>query len=180
MDLYQIFVTHNRPWSVREITVFTVLFLFLTVLLFYLVRQKKILYSQAVAGIVLYAFLGIVFGVTVFARESNGIHQYELELFWSWKLAFRGDRAMQEEIFLNMLLLFPAGLLLPCLFHRRPVWWKSLLIGIGISAVIETGQLVMCRGLFELDDMLHNGLGCMAGSCVAGIIRECQRNFFKV
>lgn len=38
------------------------------------------------------------------------------------------------------------------------------------SAVIETGQLVLCRGLFEWDDILHNGLGCMAGSLVIGII----------
>lgn len=118
MDLYQIFVTHNRPWSVREIVVFTVLFLGLAVLLLYLAKQKKIFYSQAVSGMILFAFLGIVFGATVFARESNGVHQYELELFWSWKLALRGDRAMQEEIFLNMILLFPAGLMLPCLFHR--------------------------------------------------------------
>lgn len=170
LDLYQIFVTHNKPWSVREIVIFTILFLGLAVFFLYLVRQKKIFYSQAVSGMALFAFLGIVFGATVFSRESNGAHQYELELFWSWKLALRGDRAMQEEIFLNMILLFPAGLLLPCLFHRRLVWWKAFLIGVVISAVIETGQLVMCRGLFEWDDMLHNGLGCMAGSCVAGNI----------
>ena len=93
MDLYQIFVTHNRPWSVREIVVFTVLFLGLAVLLLYLAKQKKIFYSQAVSGMILFAFLGIVFGATVFARESNGVHQYELELFWSWKLALRGDDA---------------------------------------------------------------------------------------
>jgi len=170
LDLYQIFVTHNRPWSVREIVVFTVLFLGLAVLLLYLAKQKKIFYSQAVSGMILFAFLGIVFGATVFARESNGVHQYELELFWSWKLALRGDRAMQEEIFLNMILLFLVGLLLPCLFHRRLIWWKAFLIGVAISAVIETGQLVLCRGLFEWDDMIHNGLGCMAGSFVTGII----------
>lgn len=150
--------------------VFSFLFLGLSVALFYRVRQKKIFYSQAVSAMALFAFLGIVFEATVFARESNGIHQYELELFWSWKLALRGDRAMQEEIFLNMILLFPAGLLLPCLFRRRLIWWKAFLIGVAISAVIETGQLVLCRGLFEWDDMLHNGLGCMAGSFVTGII----------
>ena len=35
-----------------------------------------------------------------------------------------------------------------------------------ISAVIETSQLVFMRGLFEWDDMIHNGLGCMVGCLV--------------
>ena len=36
-----------------------------------------------------------------------------------------------------------------------------------ISAVIETSQLVFMCGLFEWDDMIHNGLGCMVG-CLVG------------
>ena len=32
-----------------------------------------------------------------------------------------------------------------------------------ISAVIETSQLVFMCGLFDWDDMIHNGLGCMVG-----------------
>ena len=32
-----------------------------------------------------------------------------------------------------------------------------------MSATIELSQLIFMRGLFEWDDMIHNGLGCMAG-----------------
>lgn len=37
-------------------------------------------------------------------------------------------------------------------------------MGLIASAVIEVLQLVLCRGLFEFDDMIHNGFGCMLGS----------------
>ena len=37
------------------------------------------------------------------------------------------------------------------------------MFGVLISAVIETSQLIFMRGLFEWDDMIHNGLGCMVG-----------------
>ena len=33
-----------------------------------------------------------------------------------------------------------------------------------ISATIEMSQLITMRGLFEWDDMIHNGLGCMVGA----------------
>lgn len=29
--------------------------------------------------------------------------------------------------------------------------------------VIEVSRLVLCRGLFEFDDIIHNSLGCMLG-----------------
>lgn len=37
------------------------------------------------------------------------------------------------------------------------------MIGFVISCIIEVCQLVLCRGLFEWDDMVHNALGCLVG-----------------
>ena len=39
-----------------------------------------------------------------------------------------------------------------------------MVIGILVSAIIEFSQLIFMRGLFEWDDMIHNGLGCMVGA----------------
>ena len=66
-----------------------------------------------------------------------------------------------------MVLLFPAGILLPAVCRKTIRWWKGLIAGVFISAVIETSQLVFCRGLFEWDNMIHNGIGCMTG-CIIG------------
>ena len=42
-------------------------------------------------------------------------------------------------------------------------WKKGLLIGICISFSIELLQLILCRGLFEFDDIIHNSLGFFIG-----------------
>ena len=167
MDLYQIFITHNRAWTVREIICFSILFTIVAIISFNLVRQQKIAVSQAVSGLLLLLFLGIVFASTVFTRNPTGVHRYELELFWSWKAVYHGSREMLKENLLNMILLFPAGLLLLFVFQRRLSWWAGLMIGVMISGAIETCQLVFCRGLFEWDDIVHNGFGCMVG-CMIG------------
>ena len=64
---------------------------------------------------------------------------------------------------MNILLLFPAGILLPGLTGRKLKWWMGLLVGIAVSSAIEISQLLLCRGLFEFDDIIHNSLGCMLG-----------------
>lgn len=44
--------------------------------------------------------------------------------------------------------------------------------GVMISAGIEVSQLLFMRGLFEWDDMIHNGLGCMLGCMITQKMRE--------
>ena len=48
-------------------------------------------------------------------------------------------------------------------------WRTAFFIGILISAVIEVSQLVFMRGLFEWDDMIHNGVGCMFGGMIGNV-----------
>ena len=163
MDIHQIFITYNPAWTRREIICFSVLWLLVALRAGYLLWHKKILLSQAVSGMLLLIFLGVVFCSTVFARQPKDYREYRLELFWSWKEVFHGDRELLKENLLNILLLFPVGFLLPPLFHKKLPWWFGLLAGLIISAAIEIGQLVLCRGLFEWDDMVHNSLGCMLG-----------------
>lgn len=168
MDLYQIFIEHNRMWTVREIICFSVIFIITAGALCLLWYRKKIILSQVAAGLLLLLFLGIVFGSTVFTRETNPYRNYELELFWSWKAVYHGSKVALEDILLNCVLLLPVGILLPMMFHRRMSWWKGLLVGIMIAAIIEVCQLILCRGLFEFDDMIHNGIGCMIGCTISG------------
>ena len=47
--------------------------------------------------------------------------------------------------------------------NHKVKWQHALAFGVVVSAVIESSQLIMMRGLFEWDDMIHNGLGCMIG-----------------
>lgn len=102
MDIYQIWITHNRPWTRFEMLCFTILFL--------------------IAALLLVIFLAVVYASTVFTRTPE-TRQYQLELFWSWKeilgipptgrLGSTGSAVeLLQENLLNMILLFPAGVLL--------------------------------------------------------------------
>lgn len=102
MDLYQIFITHNRLWSVRETIIFFLLLFLIVGLLLRQLKYGKLEKTQFFAVIALYVFVSIVFGSTVFTRTS-GKRMYELIPFWSWrKVIFEHDFMLLEENLLNM------------------------------------------------------------------------------
>lgn len=175
LDLYQIFMEYNRAWTLWQIIFFSIIFIIAAGVSYLLWYHKKILLSQVAAGLLLVFFLGIVFGATVFTRETNPYRNYELELFWSWKEVYHGSRVALKEILLNCVLLLPMGVLLPVALHRKLSWWKGLLAGVFISVIIEVCQLILCRGLFEWDDMIHNGIGCMVGCMISGRLVKSYR-----
>ena len=72
---------------------------------------------------------------------------------------------------LNCILLLTAGVLLPINANHKVKWYQALAVGILVSAIIEFSQLIFMRGLFEWDDMIHNGLGCMIGCLFANILQ---------
>ena len=84
MDIYQIIITHNRAWTIREVICFSVIFCLALILALRLLRKKKINVLQAVSGLLLLIFLAVVFGSTVFTRNPGRTPKYELGLFWSW------------------------------------------------------------------------------------------------
>lgn len=172
MDLYQIWTAHNRPWSMREIVLFLII---LSVCSFFSIRaahRHQIKIYQALASLALLVYLGVVSASTVFTRMPT-VRQYELIPFWSWYEVFiKHSRSLLDENLLNILLLLPAGVLLPIIFARRLRPSVAFMIGALISAVIEVSQLILRRGLFEWDDMFHNGLGCMLGCLIVNAVME--------
>ena len=56
----------------------------------------------------------------------------------------------------------PVGILLGAAF-RSMTWWKVLLMGGGVSVLIETMQFFLKRGFSEVDDVMHNTVGCLFG-----------------
>ena len=59
---------------------------------------------------------------------------------------------------------------MPLIADHRVKWQYALVFGVLISATIETSQLITMRGLFEWDDMIHNGLGCVIGCVIVNKI----------
>ncbi len=63
---------------------------------------------------------------------------------------------------MNVIVFVPIGLLVGWTIKNMN-WKKVFFIGMGISFSIELLQLVFKRGFAEVDDLIHNTLGCMIG-----------------
>jgi hypothetical protein len=87
-----------------------------------------------------------------------------------------------QLIIFNMLMFAPLGFLLPLLTQKLRRFWPALLITLAVTAFIELFQLLSRRGIFELDDILHNTLGSIAGYFIIMAILSCaekRRLLFK-
>lgn len=170
--IYEILLTHNRPWTLRELIFFVIVLMVATIIFSILLKKDKMNLFQLTAGELLLIFMFIVLGSTVFTRVPDKVEAYKLMPFWSWNEVIKGDIELLEENLLNFLLLFPFGFLLPFIFYKKIRWSKALLLGLAFSFFIETSQLILHRGLFEWDDMIHNSLGAMLGCIIANKIFE--------
>lgn len=174
LDIFQIIIKYYPEWSCREIIIISIILMLSLFLTIYFFKKNKINRTQSITGMLFLSYLIFVFSSTVFTRMP-GERRYQLELFWSWKEIFdpigragaETENGLLLENLLNMVMLLPAGLLLPFAAGRKVKLWHGMFIGIGISFFIEISQLIFCRGLFEFDDIIHNGLGCMAGVAVS-------------
>ncbi len=62
----------------------------------------------------------------------------------------------------NVVLLVPIGFLVPFV-HRNMTWKKSLALAAGAGFFIEGMQEILRVGIFDIDDVILNGLGVMVG-----------------
>lgn len=170
MGIYQIIAIHSRPWSQREIVFFGSVIMAVALLLLAAAGMRRIKKSQAVSVLAALVYIVLVFGSTVFTRGVTD-RQCELTLFWSWReMLACHDRDMLQQILLNCVMLAPVGILLPAAAGRRVRPTAALAVGVLLSGMIEVSQFVFRRGLFELDDIIHNSLGCMIGCMAANAV----------
>ena len=99
-----------------------------------------------------YSFLILV--ETILIRESFYGEHIKLEPFWSWRV-FETQR---DQIMANIIMFIPVGLISGWLWK-----WRGILLGVGLSVMIEVLQLMSRRGLCEFDDVMHNSLGTAIG-----------------
>lgn len=106
---------------------------------------------------------------TLMFRES-GDAKVNLELFWSYKKIFT-DSGARADILKNTWLFIPLGAILYKLYPHK----RILLVPVLLSLLIELTQYVTGKGLFELDDVVSNGLGGVIGFYASNLL-----NTFKI
>lgn len=150
----------------------------LVYLIFCAVRHKgrsRIL-ARAMAVFV-FAFYVVVVGyITLFSREPGDTKRLYLQPL---EYLFTDSPRQIAENTENFLLLFPMGFMLPCLLGLRGRIYRYLWIGFAVSLCIELTQLVTGCGHFQVDDIIYNGIGCMAGSLLLSGICRLIRHMLK-
>lgn len=76
---------------------------------------------------------------------------------------------------LNVVLFIPVGLLVGYGF-KGMTWQRAMAIGAVLSVTIEVLQLLFRKGLCEVDDVIHNGIGCMIGYFIHRLSSKLLRN----
>lgn len=114
------------------------------------------------AILLLVEYIFFLFCPTVIFRTPGETRQYDFYLFWSYQAIQDGREDLLAENIMNVVVFVPVGLLFGIAF-KQMTWWKALLIGCSISITIEALQFWFMRGFSEVDDVMHNTVGCLIG-----------------
>lgn len=119
------------------------------------------------------SYMFLVFAYTVLDRRVRRVLVFGMEPFWSYKAIFAGGyspvplETLLIQMIANVVMFIPIGFL-----AARLLRWKGIILGLGFSVMIELLQLIMNRGLFEFDDILHNTIGVMIGFGIVCLYRR--------
>ena len=109
-------------------------------------------------------YLVVVLSVTIMQRSGFWMNQKIMPLFYSYKDAWVDFSVISwRNIILNICMFVPLGILLPMGIRFFRSFWKVSLTGFLLTVFIEASQLLLKRGMFELDDLMDNTLGTMIG-----------------
>lgn len=112
-------------------------------------------------------------------------YHYNLELFKEINRFILYRKQLGIESFIvnilgNVLAFAPFGFLLPALSEKYRNFITTTFLSLFFSLCIETTQLLLKVGIFDVDDILMNTIGGMLGyiayAILHGIIRHFQQN----
>lgn len=157
-----------------------VIVLALVVYKFLLKGQKKIKPLRIFGWLLLGSYIVIVLGATLLARSEAWEAGSILPLFYSYRDAWVNfSAAAWRNIILNVCMFVPLGLLLPMMIKYFRSFWKTYLAGFLFTLCIEGIQLLGRRGIFELDDILHNTVGMMIGYGIYAVVAATIQKYRK-
>ena len=144
---------------------------FLAVLLLMMLWKGVAQGVRYASGFLLVEYVALLMYFTVFIRPEHGERELMLMPFWSyWAIAHDGAKVLIQEHIMNVAVFIPIGILLAIVLKGMR-WWKVLLAGMGVSLIVEVMQYIMMRGYCEIDDVIHNSIGCLIGY---GLVLLCK------
>lgn len=90
-----------------------------------------------------------------------------------------GIFGLYDSVDRKCIIVLPAGILCPWMWKQMRNWKRSFLLGFAGSLLIETLQMLTGRGLFQLDDLITNAVGMMAGYGIYQIAKKLWKRVYK-
>lgn len=119
---------------------------------------------RKVIGLLLAEYVVLIYCSTVFCRKvSEGVVGHNFSPFWSYEAIKNGKEDLIAENVMNVVVFVPVGIILGSLLKVKGSWLIALMVGMGISGSIEAMQYFLKRGFSEVDDVIHNTIGCILG-----------------
>ena len=130
---------------------------------------------KKIIGLFLAEYVLLILCSTVFFRSLTEGFDYCIHPFWSYVAIQNGRNDLVPVIIMNVLVFIPVGLLVGLISVKKQNLLKAGIIalcsGLCVSVLIELLQFLLKRGLAELDDVIHNTLGCLIGFMIVVIIK---------
>lgn len=134
-----------------------------------------------IAKLLLVEYVFLIYCSTVIFR--NEISEWTLFLTPLWSYS-RQDLIIEN--IMNVVVFIPVGLFLFITQIKRTYLFKngiiSIVSGLVLSVSIESLQLIFKKGYTELDDVIHNTLGCFIGCTLCLVIAKtwsCSMNWCR-
>ena len=118
--------------------------------------------SRISACVFLLLYVIVLYCSTVLFRTTMATTHYPFDFFWQYRFFLHGQWLWLPEVIMNIVVFVPIGFVLGLAF-RKIKGWQALLVGIGISVGIELLQYFFRKGFADVNDVMHNTLGCLVG-----------------
>ena len=132
-------------------------------------------WKRAILMLFFTGYIALVFFVTNF--RTSGMHrEVNLHLFRAWREALHNfSQQRWLNVLLNIAMFVPLGFMLPIIWRKLWKWYLTIPAGFGFSLLLELLQLILSRGVFDVDDLFCNTLGAMIGYFTVMVILSCFR-----
>lgn len=143
-------------------------FCIVTVILY---KRRRFDRAQCVAAILLSLYIVVLLYYTVVGRYSHEEYDYQIHIFYSYRfLLEQFDFQNVRQLVINLLMLVPVGFLLSVIVKRKGKYAIVLVLCLLLTLFIESMQLWMKCGSFEIDDIINNMIGAIIGVLIYALI----------
>ncbi len=143
-------------------------------------RKKKLIHNGI--RIFFYLYVIIIFYFVLLSERYGRGSGYqtshvnlvlfkEIHRFWKYRHLLSTE-AVITNLFGNVFAFSPFGFMLPIVTEKRKGFIRAVCSTFIFSLIIETSQLILKVGVFDVDDLLMNTIGGLIGYVVYRILLE--------